>query len=568
MYSALAQFYEVHSPQRRAAASSITSHFLARGGGAEELQTLNRQLRGTYGADLGPFLHPDQETVLMRAQFDAQPDAAAPAPAPAPAPGPRAPRTPLPAPQFQSERGAASPTAWQPPLVPAGFAMPSPLLAPSAAPPRPAPEPAPTAQGAVSPGAYSTPGATPGGGEAVVAFNVGGQIFMTTASTVRNRGRGSLIHRLLTGEERPVAVDSAGRVFIDRDPALFEPILDFLRHGILPDPRAHTPQQLARAAAEAEAYGLSALSAALAAGRHTAEQQQPEGAAASSGAGAAAAQPESGWEPPSDAGGAARDAVQQMQARGAAAAPAHAPVQEPPREAPAAQWASGPVSSVAEEIKALSEALVKFYLARAPDEVAKVTQLVQDFARRGGGPEQLDVLNASLRSKFGACLPEYGQLFSAQQQQQQYASDPQPGHVQGMLPTGPPQAATQDPNGAPRGAISPTGQELQELQVAVSVRAARSLPKEIEGLALHCSVEVHPPGPISNCAVEGGRPSARTSTIIYTGKSEEGAAVVWNDRVTLPINVYVRPRPRSRPRPREQATEARPGGRCRPTRHW
>ncbi|KAJ1491507.1 hypothetical protein T484DRAFT_3158315 [Baffinella frigidus] len=78
---------------------------------------------------------------------------------------------------------------------------------------------------------------------------------MTTASTVKNRGKGSLIYRLLAGGERAAAHDSAGRVFIDRDPALFEPILDFLRHGLLPDPLTSSPQHLARAAAEAEAYG-------------------------------------------------------------------------------------------------------------------------------------------------------------------------------------------------------------------------------------------------------------------------------------------------------------------------
>ena len=48
----------------------------------------------------------------------------------------------------------------------------------------------------------------------------------------------------MVGEERVLAHDSAGRVFIDRDPVLFEPILDFLRHGLLPDPLTSTPQVL------------------------------------------------------------------------------------------------------------------------------------------------------------------------------------------------------------------------------------------------------------------------------------------------------------------------------------
>ncbi|XP_067415538.1 BTB/POZ domain-containing protein KCTD17 isoform X2 [Emydura macquarii macquarii] len=65
-----------------------------------------------------------------------------------------------------------------------------------------------------------------------VRLNVGGTVFLTTRQTLC-REQKSFLCRLCQGDELQSDRDETGAYLIDRDPAYFGPILNFLRHGKL-----------------------------------------------------------------------------------------------------------------------------------------------------------------------------------------------------------------------------------------------------------------------------------------------------------------------------------------------
>lgn len=69
-----------------------------------------------------------------------------------------------------------------------------------------------------------------------IKLNVGGQIFVTTRSTLVTNAPESMLARMFSSEEQHPwcsSVDSDGAFLIDRSPFYFEPILNYLRHGEL-----------------------------------------------------------------------------------------------------------------------------------------------------------------------------------------------------------------------------------------------------------------------------------------------------------------------------------------------
>lgn len=68
----------------------------------------------------------------------------------------------------------------------------------------------------------------------IVRLNVGGKRFMTTRSTLESFPD-TFFTTLLSGRF-PVLTDEKGYIFIDRSPAYFEPLLDFMRTGQLECP--------------------------------------------------------------------------------------------------------------------------------------------------------------------------------------------------------------------------------------------------------------------------------------------------------------------------------------------
>jgi hypothetical protein len=71
----------------------------------------------------------------------------------------------------------------------------------------------------------------------IVYLNVGGTVYTTTSDTLNNDGGGylSILVRNQSMEGRVQnTLSKDGNIFIDRNGALFEYILDFLRNGRLP----------------------------------------------------------------------------------------------------------------------------------------------------------------------------------------------------------------------------------------------------------------------------------------------------------------------------------------------
>lgn len=87
----------------------------------------------------------------------------------------------------------------------------------------------------------------------LVELNVGGVTYTTTAKTLRNSDENSSLKSLIDGGPR----DSANRVFIDRDGALFRFVLDYLRTRTLILPDNFAERQ--RLKAEAEYFQLTGL---------------------------------------------------------------------------------------------------------------------------------------------------------------------------------------------------------------------------------------------------------------------------------------------------------------------
>lgn len=93
----------------------------------------------------------------------------------------------------------------------------------------------------------------------VVAVNIGGRGFVTLRSTLSQSGLFSSIFQ----RKAPCFHDEQGAIFIDRDGALFEPVLAYLRHGQVKLGGAVTPSVLYR---EALFYDVPRLVECLAGG--------------------------------------------------------------------------------------------------------------------------------------------------------------------------------------------------------------------------------------------------------------------------------------------------------------
>eukprot|EP00743_Colponemidia_sp_Colp-15_P011980 GILK01013497.1.p1 GENE.GILK01013497.1~~GILK01013497.1.p1 ORF type:complete len:298 (+),score=26.64 GILK01013497.1:53-895(+) len=91
----------------------------------------------------------------------------------------------------------------------------------------------------------------------IVKLDVGG-VHFTTSSATLCRDPDSMLAAMFSGRY-PIAMDSDGRVFIDRDGSFFNYILNYLRDGTLEVPSIDTQYVLNRIRQEAEYYGLRGL---------------------------------------------------------------------------------------------------------------------------------------------------------------------------------------------------------------------------------------------------------------------------------------------------------------------
>jgi hypothetical protein len=91
----------------------------------------------------------------------------------------------------------------------------------------------------------------------VIELNVGGVVFSTTESTLCSAGT-SFFTSLLGDDfsSKKSTSDSHNRLFIDRDGALFKPILNWLRTGVM---EVELPLTLQMVLREAQFFSLSGL---------------------------------------------------------------------------------------------------------------------------------------------------------------------------------------------------------------------------------------------------------------------------------------------------------------------
>ena len=92
-----------------------------------------------------------------------------------------------------------------------------------------------------------------------VTLNVGGRYFTTTRSTLTTKEPESMLARMFCKEDSHMwanSVDSNGAYLIDRSPAYFEPILNYLRHGELVMDKNINPQGVLE---EARFFGIESL---------------------------------------------------------------------------------------------------------------------------------------------------------------------------------------------------------------------------------------------------------------------------------------------------------------------
>ena len=61
-----------------------------------------------------------------------------------------------------------------------------------------------------------------------VALNVGGELFITSVATMKQADEGSPLEILFSGKHGP-ASDGDSPMFLDRDPALFKYVINYLR---------------------------------------------------------------------------------------------------------------------------------------------------------------------------------------------------------------------------------------------------------------------------------------------------------------------------------------------------
>jgi len=96
-----------------------------------------------------------------------------------------------------------------------------------------------------------------------VELSIGGHLFSTTVSTLRNAPHPSLFAAMFSGRHE-LKRDGNGRIFIDRDGRHFHDVLNWLRDGKFPCPcpTADSPaavKYLVELRAEADYYGLEGL---------------------------------------------------------------------------------------------------------------------------------------------------------------------------------------------------------------------------------------------------------------------------------------------------------------------
>lgn len=92
-----------------------------------------------------------------------------------------------------------------------------------------------------------------------VTLNVGGKLFTTTRSTLTTQEPDSMLARMFADEGDSSwlsSVDSNGAYLIDRSPAYFDPILNYLRHGQLVIDKFINPLGVLE---EAQFFGLTSL---------------------------------------------------------------------------------------------------------------------------------------------------------------------------------------------------------------------------------------------------------------------------------------------------------------------
>ena len=92
-----------------------------------------------------------------------------------------------------------------------------------------------------------------------ITLNVGGQIFMTSRSTLVLREPSCMLSRMFSGSEEgmmPSIRDNTGAYLIDRSPKYFDPILNYLRTGnLIIDPSISAEGVLE----EARYYGIDSI---------------------------------------------------------------------------------------------------------------------------------------------------------------------------------------------------------------------------------------------------------------------------------------------------------------------
>ena len=67
-------------------------------------------------------------------------------------------------------------------------------------------------------------------GSRIIGFNVGGTVFETTLATLKTCGE-CVLSRMVESADLPVIRDTNGRIFLDRNPRIFEYVLDYLRRN-------------------------------------------------------------------------------------------------------------------------------------------------------------------------------------------------------------------------------------------------------------------------------------------------------------------------------------------------
>ena len=92
-----------------------------------------------------------------------------------------------------------------------------------------------------------------------ITLNVGGQIFMTSRSTLVLREPSCMLSRMFSGSEEgmmPSIRDNTGAYLIDRSPKYFDPILNYLRTGNLIIDPSISPEGVLE---EARYYGIDSI---------------------------------------------------------------------------------------------------------------------------------------------------------------------------------------------------------------------------------------------------------------------------------------------------------------------